>query len=83
MWTGTHLEIKALLEDEDCTISAEARAFFKKARVDFLLTELMKKTDRVFRPENFRHKVAGQMRREWCIRAAGGEVKDVEPEDAI
>jgi len=83
VWTGTHLEIKALLEDEDCTISAEARAFFKKARVDFLLTELMKKTDRVFRPENFRHKVAGQMRREWCIRAAGGEMKEVEPGDAI
>lgn len=71
MWIGTHLELKALLEHTDCNVAVEAKNFFKRARVDFLLSELRKKSERITRPEGYRHKVKGVVRREWCIQRPG------------
>lgn len=67
-WIGTAIELSALLQQEECNVAREARDFLKKARPDMMLSELKnKKPDRVSRPDDYRRKVGGVIRREWRV----------------
>lgn len=77
VWTGTHHELKALLEHEDCSVHQEVRNMFKKgARFDMALARLRKEQPyRVTRPgEDGRKHIGKQVMRLWEVRAPAGAV---------